>query len=126
MRHTKKQESMIHTQENGGVKRNCLKMTPDVVYSRERFQNSCYKYVQRTKEKLCLKKLKESTMTMIQCIGNLNMDIEIISKNQMETVKLKSRITGFPGGSVVKNLPANAGATGSSSDLGRSHMPRGN
>ena len=65
-------------------------------------------------------------MTMIQCIGNLNMDIEIISKNQMETVKLKSRITGFPGGSVVKNLPANAGATGSSSDLGRSHMPRGN
>ena len=30
---------------------------------------------------------------------------------------------GFPGGIVVKNLPANAGDTGSSPGLGRSHMP---
>ena len=33
---------------------------------------------------------------------------------------------GFPGGTVVKNLPANAGDTGSSPGLGRSHMPRSN
>ena len=33
---------------------------------------------------------------------------------------------GFPGGAVVENLPANAGDTGSSPGLGRSHMPRGN
>ena len=33
-------------------------------------------------------------------------------------------IGGFPGGAVVENLPANAGDTGSSSGLGRSHMPR--
>ena len=33
---------------------------------------------------------------------------------------------GFPGGSVVENLPANAGDTGSSPGLGRSHMPRSN
>ena len=31
---------------------------------------------------------------------------------------------GFPGGSVVKNPPANAGDTGLSPGLGRSHMPR--
>ena len=31
----------------------------------------------------------------------------------------------FPGGLVVKNLPANARDTGSTCDLGRSHMPRG-
>ena len=31
---------------------------------------------------------------------------------------------GFPGGAVVKNLPANAENTGSSPGLGRSHMPR--
>ena len=30
---------------------------------------------------------------------------------------------GFPGGSVIKNLPANAGDTGLSPDLGRLHMP---
>ena len=29
----------------------------------------------------------------------------------------------FPGGAVVKNLPANAGDTGSSPGPGRSHMP---
>ena len=32
----------------------------------------------------------------------------------------------FPGGAVVKNPPANAGNTGSSPGLGRSHMPRSN
>ena len=32
----------------------------------------------------------------------------------------------FPGVAVVKNLPANAGDTGSSPGPGRSHMPRSN
>ena len=32
----------------------------------------------------------------------------------------------FPGGAVVKNLPANAGDTGSIPGLGRSHMLRSN
>ena len=30
----------------------------------------------------------------------------------------------FPGGTVVKNPPANAGDTGSSPSLGRPHMPQ--
>ena len=33
---------------------------------------------------------------------------------------------GFPGGAVVESLPANAGDTGSSPGLGRSHVPRSN
>ena len=33
---------------------------------------------------------------------------------------------GFPGGAVVESPPANAGDTGSSPGLGRSHMPRSN
>ena len=36
----------------------------------------------------------------------------------------KSQAWGFPGGAVVESLPANAGHTGSSPGLGRSHMPR--
>ena len=32
----------------------------------------------------------------------------------------------FPGGTVVKNPPANAGDMGSSPGPGRSHMPRSN
>ena len=32
----------------------------------------------------------------------------------------------FPGGSVVKNLPANAGNTGLIPFLGRFHMPQNN
>ena len=35
-------------------------------------------------------------------------------------------LLGFPGGAVVENLSANAGDTGSSPGLGRSHMPRSN
>ena len=34
----------------------------------------------------------------------------------------KNKTQGFPGGAVVKNLPANAGDTGLSPGLGRSHM----
>ena len=36
----------------------------------------------------------------------------------------KDDVVGFPGGAVVENLPANAGDTGSSPGLGRSHMPQ--
>ena len=39
---------------------------------------------------------------------------------------IKTCISGFPGGAVVENLPANAGDTGSSPGLGRSHMPWSN
>ena len=39
---------------------------------------------------------------------------------------LRMMFEGFPGGTVVENLPANAGDTGSSPGLGRSHMPRSN
>ena len=39
--------------------------------------------------------------------------------------KIKST-EGFPCGAVVENLPANAGDTGSSPGLGRSHTPRSN
>ena len=38
----------------------------------------------------------------------------------------KSKELGFPGGAVVENLPANAGDTGSSPGLGRSHILRSN
>ena len=40
--------------------------------------------------------------------------------------KLKTQVWDFPGGAVVKNPPANAGDTGSSPGLGRSHVPRSN
>ena len=40
--------------------------------------------------------------------------------------KPKIAFRNFPGGAVVKNLPANAGDTGSSPGPGRSHMPRSN
>ena len=39
---------------------------------------------------------------------------------------IEMKLKGFPGASVVKNPPANAGDTGSSPGLGRSHMPQSN
>ena len=44
----------------------------------------------------------------------------------MVSVPSKLLVGGFPGGAVVENLPANAGDTGSSPGLGRSHMPQSN
>ena len=48
-----------------------------------------------------------------------------ILQSQQITSK-KKVVMGFPGGAVVENLPANAGNTGSSPGLGRSHVPRSN
>ena len=38
--------------------------------------------------------------------------------------EINNEVSDFPGGPVVKNMPANAGDTGSILDLGRSHVPR--
>ena len=48
----------------------------------------------------------------------------LIKKTGDDSAKWKVR--DFPGGTVVKNLSANTGHTGSSPGPGRSHMPRSN
>ena len=52
--------------------------------------------------------------------------IHVYRKNYKEKRKKDEKQVsgGFPGGTVVKNLPANAGDTGSSPGMGRSHIPR--
>ena len=49
-----------------------------------------------------------------------------IDSNTIIVGDFKTPLRGFPGGAVVESLPANAGDTGSSPGLGRSHMPRSN
>ena len=58
-------------------------------------------------------------------INSINLDK--IDHFKITTKKnCQKKLQGFPGGAVVENLPANAGDTGSSPGLGRSHMPRSN
>ena len=64
--------------------------------------------------------------------NNLTLQLKQLEKEQTKP-KLsrrkeitKIRAEGFPGGTVVENLPANAGDVGSSPGLGRSHMLRSN
>ena len=49
---------------------------------------------------------------------------EIKKREKKKKTKMKKKKKGFPGGAVVENLPADAGNTGSSPGLGRSHMPQ--
>ncbi|KAJ8779504.1 hypothetical protein J1605_012388 [Eschrichtius robustus] len=58
-------------------------------------------------------------------MGVLVIFLQLICKSEIIS-KLKVKKEGFPGGTVVENLPANAGDTGSSPGLGRSHMPQSN
>ena len=85
------------------------------------------------------KEFKILIVKMIQDLGKrmekiqetFNKDLEklkskqTVMKNTISEIK-NSQEGGFPGGAVVENLPANAGDTGSSPGLGRSHMPRSN
>ena len=50
--------------------------------------------------------------------------LKINSKILKQLRDLKKHYWDLPGGTVVKNLPTNAGDTGSSPGPGRSHMPR--
>ena len=50
----------------------------------------------------------------------------LIRKVWVATMIKNSKIRDFPSGTAVKNPPANAGDTGSSPGLGRSHMPWSN
>ena len=52
-----------------------------------------------------------------------NFEIRILYVGRLS---FKYQGMGFPGGTVVKNPPANAGDMGSSAGPGRSHMPRSN
>ena len=47
-------------------------------------------------------------------------------EQSLEFIPFKKKRRGFPGGAVVKNLPANAGHRGSSPGLGRSHTLQSN
>ena len=88
---------------------------------------------------LCYRSPRESQLFSEFCVGHLRSRIRLQMRNKKDgTVvwealvkpgKVKSREhkggrEGFPGGTVVGSLPANAGDTGSSPGLGRSHMPR--
>ena len=56
-----------------------------------------------------------------------SLDLAILFPGQSTNfgkLRRKEVSVGFPGGSVVKNLPANAGDTGSIPDPGRFHTPR--
>ena len=64
----------------------------------------------------------ESTGSFWVNLGTLNSRGFSAHKPQ-DNIRVKTVWLGFPG-AVVENLPANAGDTGSSLGLGRSHMPR--
>ena len=78
-----------------------------------------------TREALLCMFLLRSCVSLILCPCRL-LDLFFPPEGSENFLSLKSNSLGFPGGTVVENLPANAGDTGSSPGLGRSHMPRSN
>ena len=72
---------------------------------------------------LHLKKLEKQEQTK----PKLSRRKEIIKiRAEINEIETKKTEAGFPAGAVVEKPPANAGDTGSSSGLGRSHMLRSN
>ena len=71
-------------------------------------------------------KVHEKVLNISNYQGNANQNHNEISPHTCQNGHYQKDKRGFPGGAVVENLPANAGDTGSSPGLGRSHMPRSN
>ena len=62
---------------------------------------------------------------MKDVLASLLVDRAFLRRSATEPLKFTLPL-GFPGGAVVRNLPANAGDTGSSPGPGRAHMPLSN
>ena len=58
--------------------------------------------------------------------GNANQNFNDLPPHTCQNGYYQKDNRGFPGDTVVENLPANAGDMGSSPGLGRSHMPQSN
>ena len=56
-------------------------------------------------------------------VTDISPDVLCSQKIIIMIIFKKLVVWGFPGGSVLKNPPANAGEMGSIPDLGRSHVP---
>ena len=66
-----------------------------------------------------------SLLSSTQPSGGLTQTLSVLSSyKRIGVALLRISLRGFPGGSVVKNLPINAGDTGPILGPGRSHMPR--
>ena len=61
-----------------------------------------------------------------KCSSKRKVYSNIILSQEIRKISNKKSNLGFLGGTVVENLPANAGETGLSPGLGRSHMPWSN
>ena len=70
----------------------------------------------------CLQKssLATKSKSLLLILYLINLFISFI-----ELIAIKTILPGFPGGLVVKNLPANAEDLGLIPGPGRSHMPQG-
>ena len=67
--------------------------------------------------------VKDRKACMLQSTGLQRVRHSLVAEQQQET---PATVRGFPGGSVVKNPPANTGDMGSIPDPGRSPMPQSN
>ena len=72
-----------------------------------------------------MKSMKKTVIVIIFVVQMAFYNICMLGLKKIYFKKKKPNLD-FPGGAVVKNPPANAGDTGSSPGLGRSHMPQSN
>ena len=69
---------------------------------------------------------RAGTLTQASWAGSEHLTTQLSFSLPYIVGKKTQETEGFPGGAVIESPPANAGDTGLSPDLERSHMPRSN